>query len=165
MKYRALIAGENIDLDIDLSNSARITADIGGRTYVLESRRLEAGVYWFNCNNRSIELSVIPAGDGFTVSVEGRQYPVEILDTRAALRKAAHRGEDGEVELRAPMPGKIVKVLLQTGIEVAANQGILVMEAMKMQNEIKSPKDGVVKRVAVQEEAAVNAGDLLAIVE
>jgi biotin carboxyl carrier protein len=63
------------------------------------------------------------------------------------------------------MPGKIVKVLLQAGAAVSANQGILVMEAMKMQNEIKSPKDGVVKCVSVQEGSAVNSGDLLAVVE
>ena len=63
------------------------------------------------------------------------------------------------------MPGKVVKLLVQQGAEVEANQGLLVIEAMKMQNEIKSPKRGRVKRLAVQEAATVNAGELLAIVE
>jgi len=90
---------------------------------------------------------------------------VEILDTRSALRKTAQLGHSGEVELRAPMPGKIVKILVQEGAAIEANHGVLVMEAMKMQNEIKSPKAGVVKRIAVAEAAAVNSGELLAIVE
>jgi len=90
---------------------------------------------------------------------------VELLDARAALRKAAHHGQAGTVELRAPMPGKVVKVLVAEGTAVELNQGLLVIEAMKMQNEIKSPKQGVVRQLAAMEGAALNAGDLLAIVE
>lgn len=165
MKYSVIVAGEPVDVEIDLADPRTIQAQIAGRTYTLESKNVEPGVYWFSWNNRSVELAVTPAQEGYAVSVDGRHHAVEIVDARAALRKAAHQGHDGVVELRAPMPGKIVKVLLQPGDEVLANQGILVMEAMKMQNEIKSPKDGIVKRVAVQEAAAVNAGELLAVVE
>jgi biotin carboxyl carrier protein len=165
MKYTAIVAGERVDLEIDLSDPRKIVAQVAGRAYSLETKTIEPGVYWFNWNNRSIELSVTPAGEEYTVSVGGLRYPAEILDARAVLRKAAQHGHDGVVELRAPMPGKIVKILLQPGAEVSANQGVLVMEAMKMQNEVKSPKDGILKRVAVQENAAVNAGELLAVVE
>jgi biotin carboxyl carrier protein len=90
---------------------------------------------------------------------------VEIIDSRGALRKAAQHGHAGTVELRAPMPGKVVKVLVSEGATVDMNQGLLVIEAMKMQNEIKSPKKGTVRKLGVKETAAVNAGDLLAIVE
>ena len=90
---------------------------------------------------------------------------VEIIDARDALRKAGHHRQEGVVELRAPMPGKIVKVLVREGSQVELNEGLLVIEAMKMQNEVKAPKKGVVSKVAVREAAAVNAGDLLAIVE
>jgi biotin carboxyl carrier protein len=90
---------------------------------------------------------------------------VEILDARNALRRAARHGPEGAMEIRAPMPGKIVRVLVAEGAEVEANQGLLVMEAMKMQNEIKSPKKGVVKKLAVKEGAAVSSGDTLAAVE
>jgi biotin carboxyl carrier protein len=165
MKYTVVVAGERVDLEIDLNDADKIVAQVDGRAYSLEAKTVEPGVYWFNWNNRSVELSVTPAGGEYTVSVDGLRYPAEILDARGALRKAAHQRHDGVVELRAPMPGKIVKVLLQPGTEVSANQGVLVMEAMKMQNEVKSPKNGIVKRIAVQENAAVNAGDLLAIVE
>jgi len=63
------------------------------------------------------------------------------------------------------MPGKVVKVLVREGDSVQANQGLIVIEAMKMQNEVKSPKSGVVRKLGVKESAAVNSGDLLAIVE
>jgi biotin carboxyl carrier protein len=63
------------------------------------------------------------------------------------------------------MPGKIVRVLVGQGDEVAAGSGVLVVEAMKMQNEIKSPKKGTIQKILVSEGAAVNAGDVLAIVE
>ena len=165
MKYTVIVAGERVDLEIDLNDPRRIEAQISGRKYILDTKSVEPGVYWFNWDSRSIELRVTPAIEGYIVSVNGHQHAVEIMDTRTALRKASHHGHDGEVELRAPMPGKIVKVLLQAGAAVSPNQGILVMEAMKMQNEIKSPKDGVVKRVSVQEGSAVNSGDLLAVVE
>jgi biotin carboxyl carrier protein len=165
MKYTVVLAGERVDLEIDLTDPRKIVAQVAGRAYSLETKTVEPGVYWFNWNNRSIELSVTPAGAEYTVSVDGLRFVAEILDARAALRKAAQQGHDGVVELRAPMPGKIVKVLLQPGSEVSANQGILVMEAMKMQNEVKSPKSGILKRVAVQENATVNSGELLAIVE
>jgi biotin carboxyl carrier protein len=63
------------------------------------------------------------------------------------------------------MPGKVVKVLVEEGTAVEMNQGLLVIEAMKMQNEIKSPKQGIIRKVGVKDAGAVNAGDLLLIVE
>lgn len=165
MKYTAIIDGERIEIELNRSQATTIETVIGGRKYVLDVKAVEPGVYWFNWNNRSIEISITPNGDGYVVSSEGHHISVEIADARTARRKAAQQGHAGTVELRAPMPGKVVKVLVSEGAEVKANQGILVMEAMKMQNEIKSPKNGIVKKVGVKEAAAVNAGDLLAIVE
>jgi biotin carboxyl carrier protein len=164
MKYIAVVDGRQVEIDFQTRADA-IEAVIDGRTYVVEATAVEAGVYWFNWNNRSVEIAVTPAGDGYSVAISGQQIAVEIMDTRAALKKAAQHGHDGVVELKAPMPGKIVKVLVAEGAEVSANQGILVMEAMKMQNEIKAPKKGIVKRIAVREGLAVNSGDLLAAVE
>jgi biotin carboxyl carrier protein len=164
VKYTALIEGELVEIELT-GKSSSIEATIGGSKYAIDVQTIEPGVYWFNWNNRSIEISVISNGSGYVVSLEGRRVPVEIVDARTAFRKATHRAQDGAVELRAPMPGKVVKLLVGEGVEVEAHQSILVMEAMKMQNEIKSPKKGIVKRLAVKESAAVNAHDLLAIVE
>ena len=161
MKYTAIIDGERIDIVIDGSG----VAEVDGETYAVDATAVEPGVYWFRWKSRSIEISVTPNGEGYVVSVGHRQINVEIVDPRTALKRAARQGHEGQAELRAPMPGKVVKVLVGEGAAVEMNQGLLVIEAMKMQNEIKSPKKGIVKRLGVTEAAAVNAGDLLAIVE
>ena len=165
MKYTAIVDGSRLEIEFERTGSNSIEARIADRTYNLESSEVEPGVYWFSWNGRSIELMVSPAMDGYSVSVGLHRISVEILDARTALKKAAQHGHDGVVEVRAPMPGKIVKVLVAEGSEVNANQGILVMEAMKMQNEIKSPKKGVIGKLAVAEGVAVNSGDVLATVE
>jgi biotin carboxyl carrier protein len=165
MKYTATIDGTRIDLEIVHANARTIEAKVAGQVYQIDRKDIAHGVFWFNWNNRSVDVSITAQDDTYIVALNGRPISVEIEDPRTALRKAAHHGHSGAVELRAPMPGKVVKVLLQEGAEVHANQGILIIEAMKMQNEIKSPKSGKVKRLSVQETAAVNAGELLAVVE
>ena len=165
MKYTAIIDGERIDIELNAGRNNSIEAEINGRRYMFEAKTIEPGVYWFNWQNRSMEVAVTPNGEGYSVSLGERRLTVEMIDARTALRKAAQHGPAGLIEIRAPMPGKIVKVLISEGAEVQHNQGILVMEAMKMQNEIKAPKQGVVKKLGVAEGAAVNAGDLLATVE
>ena len=165
MKYTAIINGDRLDIELTLSDGTAIEAEVAGQKYVLNAESLESGVYLFHWNNQSIEISVTPNGEAYTVSAAGKRVLVEIVDSRAALRKASQHGQAGTVELRAPMPGKIVKVLVTEGTAVELNQGLLVIEAMKMQNEIKSPKKGIVRKLGVKEAAAVNAGDLLATVE
>ena len=100
------------------------------------------------------------------LAVDGRRYEVGIRDPRSLrARRAVAGDEDGPRKLLASMPGKIVRVLAPEGSAVEAGQGVIVVEAMKMQNELKSPKSGVVKKVLAAEGAAVNAGDTLVIVE
>ena len=165
MKYTAVVDGQTIEIEFERHGDSEIHARIGDRTYTVNAHSVEPGVYWLNLNNRSIEVAVTPAVEGYSASVNGHRIALEILDARAALRKAAHHGHDGVVEVRAPMPGKIVKILVAEGAEVKANQGLVVMEAMKMQNEIKSPKAGKVTKLAVAEATTVNAGELLVEVE
>jgi biotin carboxyl carrier protein len=165
MKYTVIIDGQRIVLEAAKTNLPAVEVEVGGKRYEVNCKAVEPGVFWFSWQNRSIELSVTPNGEGYNVSVGNRRFSVEVEDERAALRKISHGSHDGEVELRAPMPGKVVRVLAEQGAEVQMNQGVLVMEAMKMQNEIKSPKAGKVKRLGVTSGAAVNAGDILAVIE
>jgi biotin carboxyl carrier protein len=165
MKYTAIIDGVRLDMELIRADDEAIEAEIDGKKYVLDVAAVEPGVYWIRWNDRSIDTSVTPSGDKYTVSMAGQRLDVEIMDARAALRKAAQEGQTGTVELRSPMPGKVVKVLVSEGAAVEVNQGLVVIEAMKMQNEIKSPKKGIVRKMGVRETTAVNAGDLLAIVE
>lgn len=165
MKYTAILDGERVEIELTRHVDGTIEAEIGDRTYTVSSKAVEPGVYWLNWKNRSIEIAVTSMGEEYVVSMAGRRVIVEMVDSRTALRRASHGAHVGAVEIRAPMPGKIIKILLAEGAEVRAGQGMIVMEAMKMQNEIKSPKAGIVQKLAVTEGAAVSSGDLLASVE
>lgn len=93
------------------------------------------------------------------------RYDVELSDPRSLRSRKARAGlENGPVKLVSSMPGKVVRVLAGEKTEVEAGQGVLVVEAMKMQNEIKSPKKGIVQKILASEGAAVNAGDVLAVI-
>ena len=105
------------------------------------------------------------------VLVDGWRFEVDVEPAeRAALRAKARRGradagQDGPVEVRAIIPGVVVAVSVTTGDEVVAGQQLLVVEAMKMQNELRSPRDGVVARLAIGERQTIEVGDLLVVIE
>jgi biotin carboxyl carrier protein len=163
-KGTSIVAGERVEFEWK-AEAEVIQATVGGRTYSLEAKEVQRGVYWFSWNGRSIEAAVIETDDGYSVSILGERIPVEFLDARKSLRRAAHGDHDGVAELRAPMPGKIVRILVSEGAEVEAQQGIVVMEAMKMQNEIRSPKRGKIRKLEVKEGDTVNGAALIAQVE
>ena len=160
----AIVAGERVEFQWSADGKA-IEATIDGRAYSLDAQEVRPGVYWFAWEGRSIEATVVEIDQGYSVSIQGHHIPVEFLDSRKALRRTAHADHDGVAEVRAPMPGKIVRILAQEGAEVEAHQGIVVMEAMKMQNEIRAPKRGKIRKLEVVEGAAVNAADLIALIE
>ncbi len=111
------------------------------------------------------EAGVVARGDTWAVVLGGRTHRLRLLDERT-LRGGARGGLDtGEREVRASMPGKVVAVLVEVGAAVEAGSGLLVIEAMKMENEIASPRAGTVRELRVQAGQAVEAGELLAIVE
>lgn len=98
--------------------------------------------------------------------IGSERFATEVRDPRSLRsRRAAGASMEGPQQIKAPMPGKIVRVLVSEGTEVEAGQGVAVVEAMKMQNEIKSPKAGRVQKLTAKEGTSVNAGDVLAVVE
>ena len=111
------------------------------------------------------ELETSPGGV-VEVIVNGKRIPVAVRDKKH-LRGQAGAGADasGQVKLSAPMPGKVVRLLLNPGDEVAANQGVMIVEAMKMQNEVQSPRAGKIAEIKVTEGQTVNAGEILAVIE
>jgi biotin carboxyl carrier protein len=99
------------------------------------------------------------------IRVNGREFSIELFDPREMRgRKSGGVGE-GRQNIVAPMPGKVIRVLVAAGDEVEAGQGLVVVEAMKMQNEMKSPKAGKVVEVKTTPEATVAAGDVLIVIE
>jgi biotin carboxyl carrier protein len=116
---------------------------------------------------KSHEIFIAAGPDGaLKLQTGGQEFSAEVIDPRA-WRGRRHGGVEleGRQQIVAPMPGKVVRVLVKAGQAVEAGQGLLVVEAMKMQNEIRSPKKGTVVRVLAQEGQAVNAGDVLAWVD
>jgi biotin carboxyl carrier protein len=173
MQYKAIVnagigePGETVDVAFERTASG-IEASVGGRKYSLEVSAVKPGIFSLRLGSRSIEVSVLPEGNTSvsTVSIGGRRISVEILDERRLLQRTVRNSDRGGAsEIRSPMPGKIVRVLLTAGADVVAGQGIVVMEAMKMQNEMKSSMSGRIRKIEVVEGETVRSGDLIAIVE
>jgi biotin carboxyl carrier protein len=131
----------------------------------LDARETQPGVLSLLLEGKSYEIRREATPAGIMVSVGGRRYSAEIADPRSLRTRRAAAGDSGPQKITAPMPGKIVRVLTPEGNEVQQGQGIVVIEAMKMQNELKSARKGTVRKIMVKEGAAVNAGDVLAVVE
>jgi biotin carboxyl carrier protein len=156
----------------DLKRTVEISRTDGALRFVVDGRSLDAdpveiapGIYSILIEGQSFEARVDTTGGGLRVSVAGREYAAQIVDPRQRKR---YRGGAIEVEGRqqviAPMPGKVVRVLAAAGDVVEAGKGLVVIEAMKMQNEVRSPKSGTIERMLVAEGQAVNSGDVLAVV-
>jgi biotin carboxyl carrier protein len=118
-------------------------------------------------DGQSYEVRISPSPDGVLKILTGLQeFTAEVIDPRAWRgRRHGALEAQGRQQVVAPMPGKVVRVLVKAGDKVEAGQGLLVVEAMKMQNEIRSPKGGTVVRLHVEEGRPVNAGEVLAWVE
>jgi biotin carboxyl carrier protein len=165
MKYKAEINGHLLSIELE-ELSGRVLASIDGeRRYLAEVARHEEGIYLLLIGDRVYEARVWQSGpESFCVNLRGQDFDVRVID-RKHRRSAIEQSEEGRQFLTAPMPGRVVRVLLGPGDEVKAGQGVIVVEAMKMQNEIKSPKSGRVVEVRVAEGTAVNANQVVAVVE
>jgi biotin carboxyl carrier protein len=177
MKLNAEVGGEQVALEVR-REGGRVFAEVGGRRYELEARALGEGEYLLLRGGRVYECRVgagVGRGDAggavgrrgaLVVVVGAREYEVTLADTKHLRASRVAGGHDaGRAQVAAPMPGKVVRVLVRAGQEVEAGQGLVVVEAMKMQNELKSPKAGTVVELRAGPGATVNAGDVLAVVE
>jgi biotin carboxyl carrier protein len=143
----------------------RIRVEMAGKIIEGDAVEVATGTYSVLINGHSYEVRVEPAHNGLHVHAGTHEFGVEIDDPRAWRRRRGGALEaEGRQEIVAPMPGKVVRVLVQQGDDVEAGQGLFVVEAMKMQNEIRSPKKGKLERVLVTEGQVVNAGESLAVV-
>jgi biotin carboxyl carrier protein len=164
MKYEAEILGQQVSVELEKSGE-HLVAQVGTHDYDLEFFCPEEGVYTFLAGDRVYEANVSALDEtSLRVQIGSRMFATKIID-RKHRRSTVEHAIEGRQNLIAPMPGRVVRVLLSAGDEVAAGQGVIVVEAMKMQNEIKSPKCGRVVEVRVAEGATVNANQVLAVVE
>jgi len=165
MKLKAIVGEREEDLLLKIEDG-RVSAEIGNRVYNLDVREIEPDSYMFLLNTNVHECRVSASKNTFGVSVHGRNYSVTIVDPkRLRSGQNSDRHHHGVTEILAPMPGKVVRVQTQTGATVEKGAGVVVVEAMKMQNEMKSPRDGIVVSINVEPGDTVNAGDVLAVIE
>jgi biotin carboxyl carrier protein len=147
-------------------NSDLWTISLDGDLVDADAVEIAPGIFSILLSGNSHEVRVAPTPTDALALQTGRQeFTAEVLDPRAwpGRRHGALEAE-GRQQILAPMPGKIIRVLVQMGEKVEAGQGLIVVEAMKMQNEIHSPKSGTVERLLVKEGQPVNAGEVLCVV-
>jgi biotin carboxyl carrier protein len=150
MKYITTV--EDRQFLVEIIDDKHISVD--GKVYEVDFESVSGQpVYSLIVDGRSHESYVAPGDHDWQVLLRGRLYPVTVEDEREKrLRSAAGGGvaETGEFHLRAPMPGLIVAILVGEGQAIQKGQVLLILESMKMQNELKSPRDGVIGRVRVK---------------
>lgn len=166
MKYEVLIGGarRRVELAREAAGPSRVTATIDGRSIVADAVQVSPGVYSILLGGRSLEVRVQKTPAGLVVHAAGHEYRIVVADPRSWRRSGGGVELEGRQQILAPMPGKVVRVLVSSGQQVETGQGLLVVEAMKMQNEIRSPKSGTVERLFAREGHAVNAGEVLAVI-
>lgn len=137
---------------------------IGDRTYHVDAQAARAGLHSLRLDGVQHEVAVRPHGeDAWWVSTAHGSGPVEVADPLTHLAAQTRGGKGGRRRqtVKAYMPGRVVTLLVQEGQEVTTGQGILVLEAMKMENEIRAEHDGTVTKIHAQPGQAVDTGDPL----
>jgi biotin carboxyl carrier protein len=167
MKLHASIADQVIDVEVRREGE-RVIGVVGGHTYELNLQQT-ARSYVLSSDGAVFDCRVDgqpTSGETVDVVVGTERFAVMFTDPKRLRGSAAAAGVgDGAARIVAPMPGKVVRVLVQVGAQIEAGAGVVVVEAMKMQNEMKSPKAGSVSAVNVEVGATVNGGDVLVVIE
>jgi len=172
-RFSVVVGGsEEREFSVERIEGGRLRLSRDGTSRILDVRRVGASA---GRGPGSSAWSVLPEGGGaailvdvdgaapeLSVTVANVSVPVKLVDARAKLAKAVVRpAATGPTVVRSPMPGKVVKLLCKPGDTMVAGQGVVVVEAMKMENELKSPRDGVVQDVSAREGQTVDAGSAL----
>jgi biotin carboxyl carrier protein len=168
--YCINLGDEQKDITVESAGDGAYRVTLDGESIEVDAQRVGQGEFHLLQQDQGHNVLVEEDDSQMVVHLDGEAVSVQLLDERQAARMAASgfgpaRGADGSVAIQAPMPGKVVKCLVQEGESVTAGQGIIVVEAMKMENELRSPVDGTIKKVRVPEGRNVEAGEDLVLIE
>jgi biotin carboxyl carrier protein len=164
MTYDVAIDGKSYRLDLNQIEGGW-SCRLDGREIEVDAVLARPNVLSLRIGNNAYEVKCERVANDIHIWVGSLRFAPEVRDPRSLRSRSRAVDEHGPRKLTAPIPGKVVRILLAQGSEVEAGTGVLVVEAMKMQNELKSPKKGTIQKILVAEGAAVNAGDVLAVVE
>lgn len=163
MAYIATLGDQTHTIEVqelEADHVYRIVIDDNER--IVDGRQLSAHMYSLLVEDQSFTIDVTEKDGQYTVSCEGKTFRFTLLDERRALRPGESSGSGmGDTQIRSLMPGKVVEVLVAVGDQVEKDQGVLIIEAMKMENEIQASTAGTVKAILVAAGQAVESGDLL----
>ena len=163
MKMQAQVDQDFHEIEIEREDGLyAVTVD--GVRHLVDAQKLESDFYSLILEGKSYEVSVAPDKDTYLVRHGGFETSVRVADPARTARQRLGVAE-GPQRIESVMPGKVVRVLVKAGDEVVEGQGLVVIEAMKMENEIESPKDGKVTAVEVEPGQAVESGAVLVVVE
>jgi biotin carboxyl carrier protein len=166
MNYIAMIEEREVKVTVTEVGVARYVIRADGKEYLVDAHQVQDSVWSILYGAESFEVDVQGRDDAYEVLIGGDCYKFSLMnEQRRALIRAGGKGAAGKALVTSPMPGKVVKLLVAEGEEVQADQGVIVVEAMKMENELKSAVTGKVKEIFVQEGEVVESGAKLLLVE
>jgi biotin carboxyl carrier protein len=166
MRYIATIDGAEHEFEIEELSGHSLRITLGDTQFEADVRRAGQSSFSIIVGDRSFDFEVARQADELVVGARGVATRLTLQDTaRRSRRTSTREHAGGRVELKAMMPGRVVSLLVKIGDEVAAQQGVVVVEAMKMENELKSPKAGKVTEIKVVAGQTVEKGELLLIIE
>lgn len=149
MKYLTTINDRTFEIEI--TNDGRVL--VNGQPRDVDFLPLDDALYSVIMQNNSHEVVVEPRDGDYEVLLAGHLFSARVLDERAQLMASRRGGgftETGEITIRAPMPGLVVAIPVSEGETIQAGQTVVILESMKMQNELKSPREGIVQRISVE---------------
>jgi biotin carboxyl carrier protein len=165
VKFEAQLGGETIPVEVS-GEGGRFTVAVGGEPHAVDARQAAEGIWSLLLGTASYTVDVSEQDGVYVVDVDGETYRIRVEEeTRYIIRtRGAKAGAGGQV-LKAPMPGKVTHVAVVVGQAVKPGDGLIVLEAMKMENEFRSAVAGTVKEIRAEVGQAVNPGDILVIIE
>ena len=163
MAYKATLGGQTYTISVHELDEHQYKIVIDDEEHIIDGRQLTDHMYSLLVEHQSFTVDVAEKDDDYTVAYEGKSFQVGVLDERKARRGGAGASLGGadEKEVCSMMPGKVVELLAQVGDAVEKDQGVLIIEAMKMENEIRVPVAGTVKAIHVEAGQTVESGELL----
>ena len=165
MKFEAQIGEETIPVEVT-GSGGRFTVAVGDDVREVDAREAAEGI-WSLLLGQASYLADVTERDGvYTVDVDGESYRIRVEEeTRYIIRTRGAKGAASGQILKAPMPGKVTHIAVAVGQAVEPGDGLIVLEAMKMENEFKALAEGTVREIRVQVGQVVNPGDVLLVIE
>ena len=167
MSFIGKLGGQTYTVEIEETGKSVYRVSVDGNEFLVDGKKTGRTNYSLIVDNRSFEVEVDNTADEYRVLVDGRNYHIHLVDERRIRVGGTQSGLElqGRQNVSVPMPGKIIAVLVGEGDAVEKGQGLVIVEAMKMENEVRSPISGEVKEIRVKPGDTVEGGAVLIVVE